>query len=199
MTQEKREERTDKELAAAVIAGDEGAAVEFVRRYERLVTHIVFRMICNASDREDLCQDVFLRVLKNLKRFRHESKLSTWIGQIAHNHCINYLKKKRSVLFDDNTQTITIENVAGESRTPEELAQASDLSASVQKEISKLKIPYRTVLTLYHVDEMSYAEIAEIMSMPEGTVKSYLFRARKMLSKALENQYRRESLCSTAI
>jgi RNA polymerase sigma-70 factor (ECF subfamily) len=199
MHPEEREERTDRELAAAVIIGDERAAVEFVRRYERLVTHIVFRMVFNETDREDLCQDIFLRVLKNLKRFRYESKLSTWIGQIAYNHCINFLKKKKAILFDDNTKAGTIENIAGESRTPDELVETSDLSESVQQEIAKLKMPYRTILTLYHVDEMSYAEIAEIMSMPEGTVKSYLFRARKMLSKALHTQYRRERLCSTAI
>jgi len=77
---------------------------------------------------------------------------------------------------------------------PDEAAVLGDLSARVQREIDHLPIQFRTILTLYHLEQMKYQEIAEVMQLPEGTVKSYLFRARKLLKQRLLNKYRREEL-----
>ena len=90
-------------LVRQILDGNELAFERLIRNFQRLVSHIVFRMIDNVSDREDICQDVFVKVYKNLKGFRFDSKLSTWIARIAYNRCINFLEKKKVVLYDDLT------------------------------------------------------------------------------------------------
>jgi len=178
-----------------ILAGDKGAFEEFVRRYQRLVSHIVFRMIPRQADHEDICQDVFLRIYQNLAGFRGDSKTSTWVGRVTHNYCLNWREKKRELLFDDIDQDGPVADPADcDRQTPLEAAERSDLSLRLRKEIGRLAAPYRTVLALYHLDEMSYAEIGQIMNMPDGTVKSYLFRARGMLRERLTARYKREDL-----
>lgn len=180
---------------ARIQAGDTLAFQRLVEDHERLVVHIVFRMVHHRADREDLCQDVFMKVYQHLKAFRHESKLSTWIATIAYNTCLNYLQKKRALLYEDITpDQETIENISGSDYIPDVITQQRDLAAKIQTEISGMDVRYRTILTLYHLDEMSYAEIGEIMDLPEGTVKSYLFRARRQLKEKLNMQYQREAL-----
>ena len=185
-----------KQLIDKILAGDASAFVAIIRTHERLVTHIVFRIVNREADREDVCQDIFIKVYRNLPKFQFESKLSTWIGRIAYNTCINYLKKKKAALFDDClTFDQPMDNYLSDLHTPEQFAVETDLNWRLQEEIEKLPVQFRTILTLYHLDEMSYAEIAEIMDMPDGTVKSYLFRARKQLKERLTAKYELEELC----
>ncbi len=185
---------TDQKLLVdRVLAGDRGAFKELVERYQRLVTHFVFRMVPAGPDREDICQEVFLKVYQHLDSFRFNSALSTWIGRISYNTCLNHLDKKKLPLYDDlGDEDKQYEPVDDGSARPDlELAE-KEISAILQKEIDRLPAVYRTIVTLYHLDEMSYAEIADIMNMPEGTVKSYLFRARRMLKERLSAGYQRE-------
>jgi len=183
------------ELVKKIQAGDTNSFRKLIERYQRVVSHIVFRLIYQPKDREDICQDVFLQVYQNLANFKFESKLSTWIGQIAYHRCLNYLEKKRTPLYDDlamiESPIETLPELGGQ---PDEAAVLGDLSARVQREIDHLPIQFRTILTLYHLEQMKYQEIAEVMQLPEGTVKSYLFRARKLLKQRLLNKYRREEL-----
>ncbi|MFQ5864597.1 MAG: RNA polymerase sigma factor [bacterium] len=166
-----------------------------IEKYQRLVSHIVFRMVSNESDREDVCQDVFIKVYQNLATFQFESKISTWVAKIAYNTSINYLKKKKVPLFDDCfSESQSIDGHLGNVTSPEEFAEDSDLAQRLQNEINKLPVHFRTILTLYHLDEMSYAEIVEIMGLPQGTVKSYLFRARKLLKNRLISKFQLEEL-----
>jgi len=152
-------------------------------------------LVPNAADREDLCQDVFLKVYQNLNSFRHESKLSTWIAKIAYNTCINHLQKKKVPLFDDRSSDVqSLEEIPGDPMLPDGLTEKSDIAHRLQLEIGRMSLQYRTILTLYHLDEISYAEIGKIMNLPEGTVKSHLFRARKQLRNRLMSKYRKEEL-----
>ncbi|MBD3219211.1 MAG: sigma-70 family RNA polymerase sigma factor [candidate division Zixibacteria bacterium] len=182
-------------LVERIKAGDNYAFERLIQKYQKLVSHIVFRMIPNQADREDLCQDVFFKVYKNLQNFRFDSKISTWIGRIAYNGCLNYLEKKRVPLYDDLTDdTKDFEQNISADPGPDILAENKDLGDILRKEIDKLPVKYRTIITLYHLDEMSYTEIADVMGLPEGTVKSYLFRARKALKDSIESGYRDEEL-----
>ncbi len=182
-------------LVERILAGDQYAFERLIKKYQKLVSHIVFRMVKNETDREDICQDVFIRVYRNLEKFRFESKLSTWIGRIAYNGCINYLEKKKVPLYDDITdeERKFEENIADQPG-PDELAAESDISEKLKNMIAELPLKYRTIVTLYHLDELSYEEIGSVMNMPEGTVKSYLFRARKLLKEKLEKRYKGEDL-----
>ncbi len=185
----------ERELVKRILTGDSRAFTEFVLQYQRLVSHIVFRMVANEADREDLCQDVFLGLYRNLAGFRFQSKMSTWVARVTYFRCLNYLEKKKTPLFEDICgEDQTIADVAGNGELPDEFAVSQDIAGRLREEIDKLPVHYRTVLTLYHLDEMSYQEITKITDLPKGTVKSYLFRARRLLKQRLEAQYGAEGL-----
>jgi RNA polymerase sigma factor (sigma-70 family) len=187
------------QLIDEIRSGNQRAFQDFVEIYQRLVGHIVFRMIPNTSDREDLCQDVFLRVYKNLDTFRFQCKMSTWIAKIAYNTCLNYLQKKRPVLYKDLAHgTMSLEDIDGNGHSPDMAAVEEDTSLRIHAELERLPVHYRTLLTLYHLDEMSYYEIGRIMDLPEGTVKNYLFRARKKLKELLVSKYKVDELWEAA-
>jgi len=185
----------EKQLVQRILAGETKAFKEFIEDYQRLVAHVVFRMISNVSDREDICQDVFVKAYENVQGFQFQSKLSTWVARIAYNTCVNYLEKKRVPLFDDNTpDDVTFESLRSTNDNPYEDTEGSDIKSLLHHHINTLPVLYRTILTLYHLEEMKYAEIGQIMALPEGTVKSYLFRARKMLKENLI-AYQEDFLC----
>jgi len=188
---------TDDKLAVKrTLAGNKKAFESIIEQHKRLVSHIVFRMLQNPADREDICQDVFLKVYENLGGFQFESKLSTWIAKIAYNTCLNYLEKKRVPLFDDLApQEKPLDSVSDCSIRPDQIVEGREVSSLLQDEIEKMPVHYRTILTLYHLQQMSYKEIGEAMQLPEGTVKSYLFRARRLLKNRLTSKYQPEDLC----
>jgi len=173
-----------------ILAGDTQAFTDFVAQYQRLVSHIVFRMVKNESDQEDLSQDVFLAVYQNLSGFRFESKISTWVARVAYYRCLSHLEKMKTPAWSDiAAEGQSLDTVAGDYQTPDEYTERQDVSNRVRTEIDELPVHFRTILTLYHLEEMSYQEIGDIMDLPEGTVKSYLFRARKLLKKRLLARY----------
>ncbi len=179
---------------ASVLSGDRDAFRRLVARYQRLVSHVVFRMVRDPDDREDLCQEVFVSVYQNLRSFRGDCKLSTWIGRIARNKCLNWLEKKGPLRCGDSDDESSIGDVADDYIEPDRQAEQHDLGRHVRTEIDRLPPLYGVILALYHLEDMSYREIGEIMKLPDGTVKSYLFRARRMLKKRLTAAYRPEEL-----
>lgn len=186
----------DKELIQRILSGERNCFRELITRYQRLVTHLVFRMVPVSEDREDICQEVFLKVYQNLADFRYESKLSTWIARVAYNTCLNYIEKKKVPLYDDlvdkDSEFEPVDDDLG--HQPDAIAEAAEISELLQVEIDRLPHQYRVLITLYHLEEMSYTEIAGITKLPEGTVKSYLFRARQILKKRLSSRYRQKDL-----
>ncbi|MCP4704066.1 MAG: sigma-70 family RNA polymerase sigma factor [candidate division Zixibacteria bacterium] len=183
----------DKSLIERILAGETDAFEGIIRDYGRLVNHIVYRMIPNISDQQDICQDVFVKIYQNLSSFRADAKLSTWIGRIATNRCLDFLGKKSLPLADEAFDKAT-ESTVDLRKKPDDNAEHTEISGLLRDEINKLPIVYKTIITLYHLDENNYAEIGKILKMPEGTVKSYLFRARKMLRQQLSASYNQEEL-----
>jgi len=155
-------------------------------------------MISNETDREDLCQDIFVKVYRNLGGFRFDSKLSTWIARIAFTTCLNYIEKKKLPLYEDSSpEGQTIDDCAAvKGSDPASWTGERQTSVKVCEEIDQLPVIYGTILSLFHLQDMSYAEIGDILRMPSGTVKSYLFRARKMLKERLQVRYSLEELCA---
>jgi len=181
-------------LVGRVQAGDRQAFRTFIEKYQRLVAAIVFRMVYNAADREELSQEIFLKIFKHINEFQGGAKISSWIGRIASNTCINHLRKKHLPLFADISPAgQTLENVAGNGLSPEGLSERDDRSRDLQREIDLLPAQYRLVLTLFHFSEMNYDEIGKALEMPAGTVKSHLFRARQRLRERLMPTVREEA------
>ncbi len=202
---------SEQERIRNILAGDLGEFQSLIEDYQRLVCHIVFRMVQNEADREEICQDVFIKVYQNLSRFQFKSKFSTWIAKIAYNTSINYLKKRKLPLYEDlsdssisektagqnsqdKSQRSFIEEIPGDSKAADILLSNQEVQGYLHVEINHLPVQFRTILTLYHLDELSYREISEIMELPEGTVKSCLFRGRKLLKERLMEKYAIEEL-----
>ncbi len=181
----------DKALAAYVAQGNKHAFELLIRKHERLVTHMVGRVVNNSEDLEEICQDVFLKVFERISEFNFQSKLSTWIATIAYRHAINHLRKKKIEVSDiPEEESFTKHFVSTDD--PSEILEDSDMEATVLKLIEKLPTQYRVVLTLYHLEDMNYAEIGEATGMPEGTVKNYLFRARQLLKEKVKTYLGKE-------
>ena len=158
---------TDQQLVEGTLLGDRDAFKSVIKNTEGLVSMIVFKMISNSGDRKDIAQDIYLKVFHHLSDFKFQSKLSTWIAQIAYHTCLHYLKKRKLILPGD--PGVDGENALGQ--YSDKLLQAPDndterfiykkeLSAILQSEIEQLPPVYRTLLTLFHYEELSYEEIA---------------------------------------
>lgn len=185
-----------RKLVEHILAGDQNSFRVLIKDYQRLVSHVVFRLIPAGADQEDICQEVFVKVYQHLGNFRFDSKLSTWIARIAYNTCLNHLDKKKVPLYDDlGPEDREYEPVAiDEASRPDFSLENDQTKRILQAEIERLPAVYKTIVSFYHLDYLSYAEIAKVMKMPEGTVKSYLFRARKMLKDKLLTNFAREDL-----
>lgn len=188
--------KSETEFVKKILDGDLNAFRILVDKYQNLVVHVVFRLISRQEDLEEICQEVFIKVFKNLAGFKFQSKLSTWIGKIAYTTAINYLRKYKIEYNNDQTRLNVrseseeetynpLETIHSDIPNPLEAIEKQELAILIQKKIEQLPAPYQTIITLYHLDQMSYQEIAEIMELPEGTVKSYLFRGRKKLKDLL--------------
>jgi RNA polymerase sigma factor (sigma-70 family) len=179
----------DEELVKAVLARAPGAFERLVARHQKLVWHMVYRMVQHPEDARELCQDVFLRVHERLDQYRFESSLSTWIGRVAFSIAGRHMEKKKLPMHEARE-----EEEDGEPAW-QRVADAFDLEAAcsdnetmqlLQQAIDRLPALQRTLVTLYHLDELGIGEIATITDLPEGTVKNYLFRARARLRTTLE-------------
>jgi RNA polymerase sigma factor (sigma-70 family) len=183
----------DRALIARVLSGDKGAFRQLIRENEKLVSHMVGRLIDRNEDREELCQDVFLKVYEKIGEFGFQSKLSTWIATIAWRHSINHLRRKK-IMLSEIPDEDRFERHFISSENPAESLEDQDTNEMVLKLIEWLPVQYKTILSLYHLDNLSYPEIGEITGMPEGTVKSYLFRARNLLKEKVKHYLDKEQL-----
>ena len=177
----------DRSLISRIQSGDRQAFRLFIKQNERLVAHMVGRLIDRAEDREEICQDVFMRVYEKLGEFNFQSQLSTWIGTIAYRHAVNHLRKKKILVSDIPDEESFTKHFIAKEEDPQEALSEKETEEYVLAFIEQLPLQYKSVLTLYHLDGKNYLEIVEIMGMPEGTVKNYLFRARTMLKEKIKN------------
>lgn len=182
----------DSELIRQVLNGNANAFKFLVLKHQKLVMHIAGRIVQQQEDLEDICQDVFIKVFNQLKKFRNESRLSTWIATIAYNTSVTYYRKKNRQKTDpsDDLSRISLSEpspgIASGRFEEEEIRQYLLIL------IEELPLHYRTVLTLFHLEEFSYNEIGQITGMPEGTIKSYLSRARKLLKDKIDEVTKNE-------
>jgi len=178
-------------LVDKVLGGDTSAFAVIIKNTEALVAQIVFKMINNPDDRKDMAQDIYLKIYKNLAGFKFGSKLSTWIAQVSYNTCLDYTRKKKLSLpgtIEENELDAPL------SDETDALVHQRELSTILNEGIEKLPPVYKTLIVLYHNEELSYEEIVQVTGLPVGTVKSYLFRARKALKNNLLLTYQKEDI-----
>jgi len=149
---------------------------------------VVNRLVYNQQDKEDICQDVFIKVHHNLSKFQFQSKLATWVARISYLTTVDYIKKSKKNQNSDFPDDIDKYHFTENS--PESEVVKKDTAAYVNLLIEQMPLQYRTVLTLYHLNEFTCPEIEQITGIPEGTVKSHLFRARRLLKEKVENDLR---------
>ncbi|ATL47133.1 RNA polymerase subunit sigma-24 [Chitinophaga caeni] len=200
----------DHELVARVLQGEQQAFEIIMRASAGLVAHVVYRLISKVEDREDLTQDIYLKVYRQLPRFEFRSRLNTWIGRIAYTTCLNYLKKKKLLLIGAGTYEDGNGDGAGDdgaswlaknyfegmgnSENPEKRLLGKEIEFYINDSLEQLQPLQQLLIVLHHQQEMGIQEIAGIVEMPEGTVKSHLFRARKSMKSFLVKKLKKDEL-----
>ena len=192
--------RDEAELIRRLQQRDERAFVLCVRTYQDKVYGLIYRMLGNHAEAQDVAQEVFVTVFKSIDSFRGESKLSTWLYRIAANHCknrIKYLRRrahKATTELDAHAERAlqnSPSSTLGEGQAgPAEVLEGAQLEQIVQRAINKLDEEPRLLLVLRDVEEMSYEEIMQVTGLPEGTVKSRLHRARQALKEEIARHTR---------
>ena len=186
----------DADVVRLAQQGRELAFRELVRRYERPVFSLVFRMVRDRELAEDLSQDAFIKVLNHIDRYSPEFKFSSWLFKIANNVAIDHLRRRRisTISMDGSPNASTAAEVeastldlGGDQESALEELEAKELGSSIEVAIGALRPEYRSCIMLRHVEGRSYEEIAATLDLPLGTVKTYIHRARHELRKALEH------------
>ena len=185
---------TDHDLVKLAQKGSERAYRELLGRYQRPVFSLVYRMVRDREQAEDLAQETFVRVFNNIDRYDPAYKFSSWIFKIATNLTIDSIRRKEvpTVSIDGSRFATSAEDIEATSITvesrdenPEELLEARELGAEIEVAIGRLRPEYRQAIVLRHIEDRPYEEIAQIMSLPLGTVKTYIHRGRKELQESL--------------
>ena len=179
-------------LIEAAKVGDQEAFRHIVERYQGAVYNLAYRMLGDPEEAEDAAQEIFVRLYRQLARYDPERKFSTWTLAIATNYCIDQLRRRRM-------QLVPLENIIPWARArdagPEGEALSRESRDEVQRLLKQLPEKYRAPLVLRYWEDLSCAEIAEILGVPEGTIKTQIHRARKQLGKMLEGaEERRDAL-----
>ncbi len=170
-----------------VLGGDTNAFELIVKQYEKKVYNLALRYLKNREDALDLSQEVFIQVYNNLAQFRGDAQFSTWIYRVTYNKCVDMLRKtqkiKRNVVMsiDDENFFETRDHRA----TVEESYEGRETLLSVMKIIDTLPSEQRDVVMLRYIKDLSYAQIADVLQIAEGTVKSRLNRARLKIKEQL--------------
>ena len=180
---------SDLDLATRHRYGDAEAFEEVYRRFAQMVFNLAYRMSGTAEEAEDLAQEVFLRIYRHLGRFNGRSALKTWVYRVTLNHCRSKLGRKRYP-----TRPLAEENdgvgarLVDDGRSPEELALASDAGRRVMAALRQVKPVFREAVVLRDLEGLSYDEIASILKVRIGTVRSRIARGRDRLRIVLEKR-----------
>lgn len=183
---------SDEELVEKIKKGDIDAYEEIIKKYENKVCGIIYHMIKNQNDVEDLAQEVFIKVYKNLSKFKGDSSLYTWIYKITVNLCLDEVKKRKNIIYLDEKLEVEDGELERElpssDKTQVELYEEKELKEKLHKCIGKLTEKQRVMIVLRDIKGFSYEEISEITSVKLGTVKSQINRARLKLKELLDKE-----------
>jgi RNA polymerase sigma-70 factor, ECF subfamily len=185
---------TDQEVVLLARSGREAAYRELVRRYERPVFALLYRMVRDRELAEDLAQETFIKALNAIESYRPEFKFSSWIFKIANNAAIDHLRRREldTLSLDGSPHAETPEamqatalQIGARQESPLDAVEARELGGAIEAAIGRLRPEYRSCILLRHVEGRAYEEIAEILNLPLGTVKTYIHRARNELRLSL--------------
>lgn len=185
---------TDQQVVLLARGGREAAYRELIRRYERPVFALLFRMVRDRELAEDLSQETFVKALNAIDSYRPEFKFSSWIFKIANNAAIDHLRRREldTLSLDGSPHAETPEamqatalQIGARQESPLDAVEAKELGGAIEAAIGRLRPEYRSCILLRHVEGRAYEEIAEILNLPLGTVKTYIHRARNELRLAL--------------
>jgi RNA polymerase sigma-70 factor, ECF subfamily len=185
---------TDQEVVLLARSGREAAYRELIRRYERPVFALLFRMVRDRELAEDLSQETFVKALNAIESYRPEFKFSSWIFKIGNNAAIDHLRRREldTLSLDGSPHAETPEamqatalQIGARQESPLDTVEAKELGSEIEAAIGRLRPEYRSCILLRHVEGRAYEEIAEILDLPLGTVKTYIHRARNELRVAL--------------
>ncbi len=185
---------SDQEVVLMARAGREAAYRELIRRYERPIFALLFRMLRDRELAEDLSQETFVKALNAIESYRPEFKFSSWIFKIANNAAIDHLRRREldTLSLDGSPHAETPEaiqatalQIGARQESPLDTVEAKELGGAIEIAIGRLRPEYRSCILLRHVDGRAYEEIAAMLDLPLGTVKTYIHRARNELRQAL--------------
>jgi RNA polymerase sigma-70 factor (ECF subfamily) len=182
---------SDSDLVERTLAGSQEAFGDLVVRYQRPIFGLIVRMVRNQATAEELAQDVFIKAYRNLASFDRRRKFSSWLFKVAHNATIDHLRRRQldTVPLEpqEDEGPRLAELLAGPEREgPESVAMRSELTEQLEAAMAELRPEHREILLLRFRQGLSYAELAEVLDLALGTVKTHLHRARKRLAKLLE-------------
>jgi len=185
---------SDQDVVLEARDGRQAAYRELVRRYERPIFSLIYRMVRNREQAEDLSQETFVKALNAIESYRPEYKFSSWIFKIANNVSIDHLRRREldTLSLDGSPHALTPEAVQASAlqlgdrqETALEELEAKELGGEIEQAIAALRPEYRSCILLRHVEGRPYEEIATMLDLPLGTVKTYIHRARSELRQAL--------------
>jgi len=180
---------SDQILIKKYLQGDEKSLEVLIHRYLKPIYSFAYQYTGNSQEAEDITQEIFVKVWRNLKKFDRDRSFKTWIFSIAKNTAIDFLKKKKAVSFsefqNENGENALLEKFADSSLLPNELLEQKDIIGALAKAINKLLPKYRKTLLLRHDDNLTFREIAESLGEPLNTVKSRHRRGLILLRKLL--------------
>ena len=184
------EEKTDYELIDEAIDGNEASYGIIMERYKNSLHGIIYRMVRNQEETQDLVQEAFIKAYKALRTFNKQYSFSTWLFKIASNNCIDHLRKKRlsTISIDAPIETMDgsiTQDIPDSTYNPEKDIIRNEVINTIHHTIDQLPKKYREVINLRHKQDKSYEEIATELELPIGTVKARIFRAREILKKSL--------------
>ncbi len=180
------------QVISEALKGSQKAYETLTERHRQAIYHIIFKIVRNSETAHDLVQETFMKAFASLSSYRSEYRFSTWLYKIAANCSIDFLRKKRinALSLDQEIQTrdgtVGIE-VPDHSFNPETELERKQQRYSIEEAIASLPDKYREVIIYRHKDDKSYEEIADLLSIPVGTVKARIFRARELLKKKLKS------------
>jgi RNA polymerase sigma-70 factor, ECF subfamily len=174
-----RAQPDDGDLVAMTVRGDSEAFATLVERYDRAVYHLAYRTLHDVEEARDATQEAFFKAFRSLRTFKPGAKFSTWIFAIAYHACCDRLSRRRRYSSDELPERADL------SPGPEQRVIALDEATRLRAAIDALPEKYRTVVTLFHLQGRQYEEIATVLGLPMGTVKTHLFRAKEQLRRLM--------------